>query len=192
MKTFKYLIGAVLIGAVAFQSQITHAKSPSETSIKKLIAVTKTEEAFRGGFVSSFLTNLNMVIVENFRENNPHADEKQLAQLQKVAETYSNTIANDIANDATLQNMMIDEMVKTIKNHYTQEEVNAIIKFYGSPIGQRIIDKQMSMTQELASNKELFYLIESHMTNYMNSYKGEQANKKLQEELQRISGQSSK
>lgn len=186
MKLFKYLAGAILVGLVASHSVSAQASIPTDASVKKFLQVTKTEEGFRQTFVESFLLAANMSILKNFQESHPQASSAQLNQAKIAIDKYTSSLANDIASDTKFRQTMIDELAKLIKKHYTQDEINAMIKFYDTPMGQRLATKQNSFSVSIAQHQEMFYLMETFTHNHMTSHQGETSLATLQSDLANI------
>ncbi len=82
-------------------------------------------------------------------------DDKNLNKRQReiatnmhgVLEQYSKILANGIKGTATKEEMT-QAYVKAAKAHYSQQEVNALIQFYDTPMGQSILEKNPKVNAE--------------------------------------------
>src|SRR5215467_10233982 len=76
---------------------------------------------------------------EGFKEKVPNPTPGQLAQVDKFA-------------DELFKNMPVDEMMEAMipiyQKHLTKEDLDGILAFYASPIGQKLQREQPAMTQE--------------------------------------------
>ena len=73
-------------------------------------------------------------------------------QQQQVIEIINRNLSN-ILNDVKPQMIQLSQQgfIEASKKYYTQEEVDAQIEFYSSPVGQRIIQKQPEVMQNYMS-----------------------------------------
>ena len=76
---------------------------------------------------------------EGFREKVPKATPEQIAEVDKFA-------------DEMFKNMPVDEMMEGMipiyQKHLTKEDIDGILAFYASPVGQKLQREQPAMTQE--------------------------------------------
>jgi|SRR6516225_2883199 hypothetical protein len=76
---------------------------------------------------------------EGFKEKVPNATPEQLAQVDK----FSENLFKDMPVDE-----MLDAMIPIYQKHLTKEDLDGILAFYASPIGQKLQREQPAMTQE--------------------------------------------
>jgi uncharacterized protein len=76
---------------------------------------------------------------EGFKQKVPNATPAQLAEVDKFAEG----LFKDMPIDE-----MIDAMVPIYQKHLTKEDLDAILSFYSSPVGQKLQREQPAMMQE--------------------------------------------
>ena len=74
-----------------------------------------------------------------FKLKIPAATPEQLAKLDAVTEI----IFNDFPIDE-----MIDAMVPIYQKHLTKSDLDAVIAFYSSPVGQKLLNEQPAMMAE--------------------------------------------
>lgn len=73
----------------------------------------------------------------------------QLQQIEQATNELLQKVINE-QNRPELRQNMIKLYQATLKDNYSQAEVDAMITFYGSPIGQSIINKQTIVNQSYA------------------------------------------
>ncbi len=106
-------------------------------------------------------------IQENFLENIPTLNSEKLyqekvmplvaeAELTKQQETQLEELlvkaVKNVINDykeSNIEQVLRDDYLKTYKKYYTQEEIDAQIKFYSSEVGQNILKKEEKVSNEL-------------------------------------------
>jgi hypothetical protein len=76
---------------------------------------------------------------EGFKQKVPDATTEQLAEVDRFAEN----LFNDMPVDE-----MLDAMVPIYQKHLTKEDLDGILAFYSSPVGQKLQREQPAMTQE--------------------------------------------
>lgn len=76
---------------------------------------------------------------EGFKEKVPNATPEQLAEVDK----FSENLFKDMPVDE-----MLDAMIPIYQKHLTKEDLDGILAFYASPIGQKLQREQPAMTQE--------------------------------------------
>jgi hypothetical protein len=76
---------------------------------------------------------------DGFKEKVPNATPAQLDEVDKFAEgLFQNMPVNE----------MVDAMIPIYQKHLTKEDIDGILAFYASPIGQKLQREQPAMTQE--------------------------------------------
>jgi hypothetical protein len=76
---------------------------------------------------------------EGFKQKVPNASPEQLAEIDKFADN----LFSDMPIDE-----MLDAMVPIYQKHLTKEDLDAILAFYSSPVGQKLQREQPAMMQE--------------------------------------------
>jgi hypothetical protein len=76
---------------------------------------------------------------ETFRTRVPQATEAQLAHVDALVEEMFRHVSVD---------HMIQDMIPVYQKHLTRKDINAIVAFYSTPIGQKLIRELPGMTQE--------------------------------------------
>jgi hypothetical protein len=76
---------------------------------------------------------------ETFKTRVPQATEQQLAHVDTLVEEMFRHVSVD---------HMIQDMIPVYQKHLTRKDINAIVAFYSTPIGQKLIRELPGMTQE--------------------------------------------
>ena len=167
LKTLLLPFAALALCANAF------AAPPSDASLKRLFEVQRMDalldQSFQrvGGMV---LANPN---IQNFLKDAP-VDKRP--QLEAALRNHANRIVAEI-NTPQVRAQLRKATMDGVKTVLTQEEVNALIGFYGTEVGQSILDK-MPRYLEATMNPMMIILTEK--------YEKSNQNEKLVREIQQI------
>ena len=167
LKTLLLPFAALALCANAF------AAPPSDASLKRLFEVQRMDalldQSFQrvGGMV---LANPN---IQNFLKDAP-ADKRP--QLEAALRNHANRIVAEI-NTPQVRAQLRKATMDGVKTVYTQEEVDALIGFYGTEVGQSILDK-MPRYLEATTNPMMTIVTEK--------YEKSNQNEKLVREIQQI------
>lgn len=131
LKTLLLPFAALALCANAF------AATPSDASLKRLFEVQKMDALLDQSFQSMESIVLSDPNVQKFLKDAPEDKRPQLEAVLKKYATRSIAEINTPQVRAQLRKATLDGM-KTV---YTQEEVNALIGFYSTAVGQSIMDK---------------------------------------------------
>ncbi len=78
-----------------------------------------------------------------FLKKMPNATPEQLADMESLMDTlFSDFPMNDIMND----------MIPVYQKHVSKADLQAMTEFYSSPAGQRFLDEQPKMMQEMGAS----------------------------------------
>lgn len=123
------------------------AAAPTDGSLRQLITVTKVDKMAKQMMMpdSSMTDQIIQAALTGIPQD--EISEYQREQLGKIISKYNREMFSDDYINA-LNKQLIEGYIKTAKRHFTQQEVNAQIEFYGSKLGQSIINKQPAMMQD--------------------------------------------
>ena len=167
LKTLLLPFAALALCANAF------AAPPSDASLKRLFEVQRMDalldQSFQrvGGMV---LANPN---IQNFLKDAP-ADKRP--QLEAALRNHANRIVAEI-NTPQVRAQLRKATMDGVKTVLTQEEVDALIGFYGTEVGQSILDK-MPRYLEATTNPMMTIVTEK--------YEKSNQNEKLVREIHQI------
>lgn len=123
------------------------AAAPTDDSLRQLMSVTKVDEMAKQMMAPD--TNMTDQLIQATLSGiaQDEISDYQREQLGNIISKYNREMFSDDYINA-LNAQVIEGYIKTAKKHFTQQEVNAQIEFYGSKLGQSIIDKQPAMMQD--------------------------------------------
>lgn len=120
------------------QTNDTLSSAPSREEVLKFMAVLNIKSQLTQ-YMAGVAKQAKLGAEDGFKEKVPNATPAQLAEVDKFAE-------------GLFQNMPVDEMVDAMipiyQKHLTKEDLDGILAFYASPIGQKLQREQPAMTQE--------------------------------------------
>lgn len=131
LKTLLFPFAALALCANAFAAQ------PSDASLERLFEVQKMDALLDQSFQSMEGIVLSDPNVQKFLKDAPEDKRPQLEAVLKKYATQSIAEINTPQVRAQLRKAALDG-TKTV---LTQEEVNALIGFYSTAVGQSILDK---------------------------------------------------
>lgn len=131
LKTLLLPFAALALCANAF------AAPPSDASLERLFEVQKIDAMLDQSFQMGGDIMLSKPNIQNFLKDAP-ADKHP--QLEAALKNYLNRIVTEI-NTPQVRAQLRKAALDGMKTVYTQEEVDALIGFYGTAVGQSILDK---------------------------------------------------
>lgn len=136
------------------QQRIINQKAPSDASVVKLMQVMHIDEQIEA------IVNSQQAVADILQQqgDKTSADDKKLNKRQRemaknmqgILAQYTKILAGGIESTATKEEM-VEAYKAAAKAHYTQQEVNALIEFYDTPMGQSILEKNPKVTSEFLS-----------------------------------------
>lgn len=133
-KLFITFILGIVISIPAF------AQPASKDSIKQLLKITKSEQFL--GQMSPQISNMMHSSIQKFTQG------KQLTTKQELAlVNYSQELGKIMQEELTWAKLE-PEMIKIYAEEFTQEEIDGMIQFYKTPVGQSTIDKMPIVMQK--------------------------------------------
>jgi len=86
---------------------------------------------------------MDVVAGDMFNKMIPDATAEQRAQFEKIMKDTMSDLVADYPIDDVLR-----DMVPVYQNHLSESDLNAIIAFYSSPVGQKVLREMPAMTAE--------------------------------------------
>ena len=148
-----------LLLAAAFVCTNTFAAPPSNASLERLFEVQRMESMLDQSFQGVQRTQ-NFVLSEpDIQESLRNIPEEKRPQVVAILKKYAEQSVADI-NTPKVRAQMRKVALEEMKAFYTQEEVNALIDFYSTPIGQSVLDKTPRYVE--ATVKSMMPIIMKH------------------------------
>lgn len=122
------------------------AEPASAESVQKMMRVMKMESEFDNS-ISSMLQMMRDQMVNSIPKH-ANISTEQRVQIEAVMRNAWQKYQERLTSDPELRASVFARFQQLVQKHYTQQEVDALIGFYDSPLGQSILDKQGVMLGE--------------------------------------------
>lgn len=123
------------------------AEPASIESVQKMMRVMQMESEFDNS-ISSIFQMMRDQMVNSIR-NRTDISAEQRTQIEAVIRNAWQQYQARLAGDAEVRKTIFTFSQQLAQKHYTQQEVDALIGFYDSPVGQSILEKQGMMKGEV-------------------------------------------
>lgn len=133
------------------QPIVASQQMPSDASVLKLMQVMHVDQQIEA------IVNGQKAVSDLLQEqgNKSTVDETKLNKRQRelaknmqgVLAQYSKILAGGVQSTATKEELT-EAYLAAAKAHYNQQEVNALIGFYDTPMGQSILEKNPKVTSQ--------------------------------------------
>jgi hypothetical protein len=139
MRVFRPRLAALLLFSLCAFGQQAPADAPaSREQILKLFEVMHIRQQMRV-MMQGMAKQQSDLVRETIKQRNPQITEEQIAHVNDfMAETMK-----EFPIDG-----MLDDMIPVYQKHLTHPDVDAIIAFYSSPTGQKLMQEMPAMTSE--------------------------------------------
>lgn len=126
------------------------AEPASAESVQKMMRVMKMESEFDNS-ISSMLQMMRDQMVNSIPKH-ANISTEQRVQIEAVMRNAWQKYQERLTSDPELRASVFARFQQLVQKHYTQQEVDALIGFYDSPLGQSILDKQGVMLGEFTQS----------------------------------------
>jgi len=139
MKIIRLTMAAVLMLPVATLAQQVTSQTPaSRQQILKLFEVMHIRQQMRI-MISGVMKQQASLFRDTIKQRYPQVTEEDLTHMDE----FMLESMKDIPVDG-----MLDDMIPVYQKHLTQPDVEAMISFYASPTGQKLMQEMPAMTSE--------------------------------------------
>ena len=122
------------------------AEPASAESVQKMMRVMKFESQYDSALGSTLQMMRDQMV--NSIPKHANISTEQRVQIETVMRNAWQKYQERLTSDAELRASVFARFQQLVQKHYTQQEVDALIGFYDSPLGQSILDKQGVMLGE--------------------------------------------
>ena len=126
------------------------AEPASAESVQKMMRVMKVESQYDSALGSTLQMMRDQMV--NSIPKHANISTEQRAQIEAVIQNAWQKYQERLAGDAELRKTVFASFQQLAQKYYTQQEVDALIGFYDSPLGQSILDKQGMMIGEFTQS----------------------------------------
>lgn len=134
----KKLIPTLILGATICMPAF--AQQASKESVKELLKITKSEQ-----LIDQMSEQMNMMMsssIEQMTQGQNLTTKQELAIIN-----YSQELTKIMQQDLTWAKLEPD-IIKIYAEEFTQEEINGMLEFYKTPVGQSTINKMPIIMQK--------------------------------------------
>jgi uncharacterized protein len=134
------LISLVLVLATACVTfgQEAGGASASREDILKLFDVMHIRQQMKQ-VMDQVMKQMKSMSHDQIKKRNPEVTDEEIAKLDRMSEE----LIKDMPIDG-----MLDDMVPVYQRHLTKTDVDAMVGFYSTPTGQKILGEMPAMTAE--------------------------------------------
>ena len=123
------------------------AQTPSDKSLNRLIELQNLPAQLRTAIPAA--TDFTNQEINRQINSNTRLSPEQRAALQRASEQYVSGMNREVFQSEELLNQMREISRDAMRQTYTQEEVDAMIAFYHTPVGQSVLNKQGDLTKTM-------------------------------------------
>ena len=123
------------------------AQTPSDKSLNRLIELQNLPAQLRTAVPAA--TDFTNQEINRQINSNTRLSPEQRAALQRASEQYVSGMNREVFQSEELLNQMREISRDAMRQTYTQEEVDAMIAFYHTPVGQSVLNKQGDLTKTM-------------------------------------------
>ena len=116
------------------------AEPASAESVQKMMRVMKVESQYDSALGSTLQMMRDQMV--NSIPKHANISAEQRTQIEAVIQNAWQKYQERLTGDAELRKTVFVSFQQLAQKYYTQQEVDALIGFYDSPLGQSILDKQ--------------------------------------------------
>lgn len=133
-------------------SQNTYAQTPSDESIAQWALITDFKNDFEQGVVIGYINSAKTGILLSIKKAYPDATAEQIAAADQLIEDMLQQPAERLSKNPHFYQKVQQVFNKMVKQHFTQQQMDALIEFYSSPIGKSIHKKHMAFNRDLINS----------------------------------------
>jgi uncharacterized protein len=129
-----------LVATLALQPAFAQSPQPSEKSVLQLLQVMHTHQIFLDAGAQMDATMSKSMKAAMQMQVNP--------EQEKIVDEYQAKVVA-IIKESLSWSTLEPTLVQAYQNTFTQDEVNAMLKFYDSPLGQSVGAKLPTVNQQM-------------------------------------------
>lgn len=137
-----FVLAALLIAAPTF------AQTPSDESVNKLIQLTESEKVLEINHEVG-IQAASEGIWQQALPKPKMGDQTQRNQIIDIVDEFQENVKKRIFSPS-MREAELNVLRRALKQNYTQEEIDAQLQFYSTPIGRQIIAKQAVYVEQTA------------------------------------------
>ena len=127
-----------LVAASGWAQQVPADSSATKEDIEKLFDTLHLREMMKNMMATSMQQSKQMAN-DTLRKKKPGISEQELQRMDSFMAEFTKTL--DVSG-------MLDDFIPIYQRHLTRQDVQAMLAFYDSPTGQKILREQPAMMAE--------------------------------------------
>jgi hypothetical protein len=132
------LLFCLWFGTIAVAQQVPADEAPTKADIEKYYEVMHVRELMKN-IMEATSKQMRQVTHEELQKRIPSASPEMLGKLDKFMD--------DLLKQIDLEELL-QAMTPVYQKHLTKSDLNAMVAFYSSPAGQKILKEMPAMTSE--------------------------------------------
>lgn len=132
-----------LVPLVALRGAFAADARPSEQSVRQMLEAMHTGAAVKGAF--SQMNDMLAASMKNVNNGKPLN-----AKQEKIREEMSAKVVGLMKQQLDWSTVLEPIVVASYRDSFTPQEVNALLRFYETPIGRSVADKMPALSQHMA------------------------------------------
>lgn len=132
------VVGFLLVSCVSFAQNTDSPNIPSKDDVLRLLDLIQVRSRMVQ-VMDGMKTAMKAGAEEGLKKQLPSATSEQIAKVDALAETAFKDLPVD---------EILDAMIPIYQRHLTKSDLDAVIVFYSSPVGQRLLKEQPAMMAE--------------------------------------------
>jgi len=152
-----HTVRAWVVAAATLVGTAVWAAPPSEAQVKQLLEVTRSKELMGGVMQQQFAALPQQLLEQVIADKNPTPEEqaKFFAIMQRAMAAVEKSISWEKMEPA---------FIKLYANTFDADDVQAMLNFYQSPAGQKMVAKTPQLTQNMLTTvQELIFPVIQEM-----------------------------
>lgn len=133
-----FAIASVGLGQQATSTAVAGTAAASREDILKLLAVMHVREQMKQA-MDQVMKQMKTLNHEQIKGRHPEVTDEDIAQIDAAA----TQMVKDMPYDG-----MLDDMIPVYQKHLTKADVDAMVGFYSTPTGQKILGELPAITAE--------------------------------------------
>jgi len=134
------LVTALAFACLAAQPVLAEEAKPSDASIKQLLEVMHSK-----GVVDSYMTQVQSTVRDSMQQAG--AGQQLNAKQQKILDDFQSKVFDMVKEQLNWADLE-PGILEVYRKSFSQSEVDGMLKFYRTPVGQSVISKMPLVTQQ--------------------------------------------
>ncbi|MCJ8146486.1 DUF2059 domain-containing protein [Acinetobacter sp. A3.8] len=164
----KKLLITTALSVALFSPMTAMAMPASDASVKELLKMTNSEQ-----MMDHMNAHMQNIISQSIQQVQKQQGEVLSDAQVEIVHKYSKKVADIMAKGMKWSDIE-PAILKIYQDNFTQEDINGLIAFYKSPVGQKTIEKMpVVMQQSMTAGQEAMMKVMPELTDEMKGFMSE-------------------